>query len=135
MPMIKNKAMLLLLDQLDTVQCTFDSTYVVGLSKLYTYKCKKGFCAAGDVAIVEQASKLKFVTVVSVDATPTFDIDASFDYAWIYSKVDYTVYSSCIEAEQKLVDYIQTSQAKSLQTQLTTELNVESTADLGITQL
>jgi len=101
---LRNKATILMLDQIDTVRACFDAKYVEGLTKLYTYKVKKGYVQAGDLALVlDTQNRFKVVQVVSVDDTPNIDVNSAFDYKWLVQRIDTTTYDKCITAENELM--------------------------------
>ena len=111
---LRNKATILLLNQIETVQCGFDAKYVEGLTKLYTYKAKKGSYKPGDVAVVETNGQYKFVRIAIVDETPNIDPYASFEYQWLIQKIDFTDYQKALDAEKTLMEYLRNAERTQL---------------------
>jgi len=122
---LRNKATLLLLDQIETVQVSFDS-YLEGLTKLYTYKAKKGVYSKGDQALVIVNGKYKVVEVQIVDPYPTIDPSVDYEYQWLAQKISLSEYNKCIAAEDTLVDYLiqaeRTTVIKAIQEELKEQL-------------
>lgn len=127
---LRNKATVLLLDQIDTVQVCFDAQYIEGLTKLYTYKVKKGYVQPGDMALVlNRNDKLKAVNVVAVDDTPNIDPYASYEYQWIFQRVDTSTYDKCIAAEDELIQWLRKSERSSLVKKVQDELKESMTPE------
>jgi len=103
---LRNKATILLLNQIETVQCSFNAKYREGFPKLYTYKAKKGSYKPGDIAVVETDGHYKFVYVAIVDETPNIDPYASYEYQWLIQKIDFTDYQKALDAEKILMEYL-----------------------------
>jgi len=110
---LRNQATILIVDQIDTVKATFEK-HIEGLSKTYTYKCKKGDLVAGDQVIVIANDQYKMVTIVSVDSTPDIDPHSTYEYAWIVQKLDLTQYNKALEAEETLMAYLKEATRKKL---------------------
>jgi len=127
---LRNKATVLLLDQIDTVQVTFDAKYIEGLSKLYTYKVKKGYVQEGDLALIlDTQQQFKVVQVVSVDDAPNIDPFAAYEYKWIYQKVDASIYDTCMAAEDELMEWLRKSERTSLVKKVQDELKESMTPE------
>ena len=72
-----------------------------GNSKKYTYKVPEGVeLAEGDQVVVQSPiDGLVVVTVVSVSDEAGIDLDATFKYKWIVSKVDTAGYDALLAKE------------------------------------
>jgi len=127
---LRNKATILLIDQIDTVQVTFDNDYIEGLSKLYTYKAKKDLVQAGDFALVMTSKgQFKVVKVAHIDDTPNIDPYASFEYQWLVNKLDLSIHSSCLEAEEELMNWLRKSERSLLVKKVQDELKESMTPE------
>ena len=98
-----NQATQLMIDQIDTVQCSFGYP---PFTQVYTYKAKKGMYKPGDLAVVKRGTSYKVVMVVSIDPLPVIDPSAPYDYQWLVQRIDLTDYDKAVAAEQTLVDYL-----------------------------
>lgn len=132
---LRNKATVLLIDQIETVQVSF-SPYVTGLTKLYTYKAKKGTYKAGDLALVlSPDQKYKVVEVQHVDASPTIDPYAQYEYQWLVQPIDMTQYERCMAAEEVLMEHLRNAQRTKLINEVQTELKEALPAEVNTQQL
>jgi len=109
------------MDQIDTVQCSFDAKPIEGVTKLYTYKAKRGVYQAGDLAIIDNDGKYKFVVVVSVDEVPNIDPSAAYDYKWLVQKLDTTGYKRALAAEETLMQHLRNAERTKLLAQVKEE--------------
>ena len=104
MSLPRNEATLLLLDQIETVGVCFGS-YVKGMTKLYTYKVKKGEYKVGDMALaLMNDGKYKVVCIQRIDTIPAINPNATWEYQWLVQKIDLITYNQCLAAEDAFMN-------------------------------
>lgn len=70
--------------------------------RAYVYKCHNSMVVEqGQQAVVMTDGGMRIVTVVKVDDFADIDLNADYDYKWVVSVIDTTVYDDLLDKEAK----------------------------------